>query len=71
MQREFCPLTPAADRLMRMAFERMGLSARSWGRVLKVSRTIADLDGDDNIDVAHVSEAIQYRNLDRRYWHTR
>ena len=71
LQREFCPLTPAADRLMRMAFERMGLSARSWGRVLKVSRTIADLDGDDNIDVAHVSEAIQYRNLDRRYWHTR
>ena len=71
LQQEFCQLTPAADRLMRMAFERMSLSARAWGRVLKVSRTIADLDGDDMIDVSHVSEAIQYRNLDRRYWHSR
>ena len=71
LQREFCQLTPAADRLLRMAFERMSLSARAWGRVLKVSRTIADLDGDVTIDVPHVSEAIQYRNLDRQYWHSR
>ena len=71
LQREFCQLTPSADRLLRMAFERMSLSARAWGRVLKVSRTIADLDGDVTIDVPHVSEAIQYRNLDRQYWHSR
>ena len=61
----------AADRLLARAFQQMGLSARAYGRVLKVSRTIADLEGAQTIDAPHVSEAIQYRNLDRKYWHNR
>ena len=65
-QREFCALSPSADRLMRAAFDRMGLSARAWGRVLRVSRTIADLAGSDRIEPEHLSEAIQYRSLDRK-----
>ncbi len=71
LQRLHCPLTPAADRLLARAFQQMGLSARAYGRVLKVSRTIADLEGAQTIDAPHVSEAIQYRNLDRKYWHNR
>ncbi|MGI6264810.1 MAG: YifB family Mg chelatase-like AAA ATPase [Acutalibacteraceae bacterium] len=66
--KELCPLTPAAGRLMEQAFARMGLSARAWDRLMKVSRTIADLDGAAVIDAPHVAEAVQYRGLDRKYW---
>lgn len=65
--RRFCQLTPAADRLMENAFARLGLSARAYDRILKVSRTIADLAGAQTIDAVHLSEAIQYRTLDRKY----
>ncbi len=70
MLRRVCRLTKGADKLLKLAFERMGLSARAYDRVLKVSRTIADLDGSESIDTQHVSEAVQYRNMDRKYWYT-
>ncbi len=63
--KSLCPLPAEAERLMEMAVTRLGFSARAYHRVLKVARTIADLEGDDDIGVAHVSEGIQYRMLDR------
>lgn len=60
-----CALDDESQRLVEMAVERLGLSARAFTRILKVARTVADLDGDRQIRAAHVAEAIQYRNLDR------
>lgn len=61
----FCRINEESHLLMEMAIEKLGLSARAMNRILKVSRTIADLEGKENIEPAHVAEAIQYRNLDR------
>ena len=66
--REFCQLDDAGDKLLSYAMDKMGLSARAYDRILKVSRTIADLDGSDAIQVAHISEAISYRSLDKEDW---
>lgn len=63
-----CAVDEASDALLRAAIERFGLSARAYSRVLKVARTIADLEGSDEIKAHHISEAIQYRVLDRATW---
>lgn len=60
----FCALDAAGEKMMKNAFERMGLTARSHDRILRVARTIADLDGAENIEAMHLAEAIQYRNTD-------
>jgi magnesium chelatase family protein len=66
--RKFCPLDEECQGLLKTAMEDLGLSARAHDRILRMSRTIADLDGSASIGVGHLSEAIQYRSLDRRLW---
>ncbi len=66
--REFCKLDEPSKELLKMAMTKLGLSARAYDRILKVARTIADLADADNIKSEHISEAIQYRSLDREYW---
>lgn len=66
--REFCTVTPKAEELLKRAFENLGLSARAYDRIIRVARTVADLDSSDDIDVRHISRAIQFRSLDRKFW---
>ncbi|WP_291965826.1 YifB family Mg chelatase-like AAA ATPase [Maribacter sp.] len=66
--REYCKLDDNSKALLKNAMERLNLSARAYDRILKVARTIADLGGADNLDGNHISEAIQYRSLDREGW---
>jgi len=63
--KKFCQVDEASQRLLELAIDKFGLSARAYTRILKVARTIADLEGLENIQPAHLSEAIQYRTLDR------
>lgn len=64
--RQFCALDEAGQKLMEMVTDRLGFSARTYTRILKVSRTIADLSGCEQIRQEHLAEAIQYRSLDRK-----
>ncbi len=64
--RRFCPVDEQGQKLLEMVTDRLGLSARTYSRILKVARTIADLAGEEHIRQPHLAEAIQYRGLDRK-----
>jgi magnesium chelatase family protein len=66
--RKFCVLKPDSSRILKTAMEELGLSARAHDKVLRVARTMADLDGSDHIEPHHIAEAVGYRSLDRGMW---
>src|SRR5206468_5965909 len=66
--RALCALDESGERTLEMAVRRMGLSARAHDRILKVARTVADLDHSPTVSAKHLAEAVQYRSLDRNYW---
>ena len=68
MVRQYCPIEPDGEKLLELAITRNGLSARAYDRILKVARTIADLDGSEHIKLPHISEAVNYRVLDKNTW---
>ncbi|MBR6107927.1 MAG: YifB family Mg chelatase-like AAA ATPase [Oscillospiraceae bacterium] len=67
---KFCPMTDRAKAMLKAVFEKLGLSARAYDRLLKVARTAADMQGAEVIDAPHIAEAVQYRTLDRKYWNS-
>jgi len=66
--RQYCKLDEASRQLIKVAMERLGLSARAYDRILRVARTIADMDGATDIQTQHIAEAIHFRSLDRENW---
>lgn len=66
--REFCPMQPQAAEFLKRSFEKMGMSARAYDRVVKVARTVADLENSDLILKSHIAQALAYRSLDQKYW---
>ncbi len=66
--KKYCKLEKAEKKILEEAFQKFGFSARAYSRILKVARTIADLDEKEKIELKHITEAIKYRDLDRKYW---
>jgi magnesium chelatase family protein len=66
--REICQIDPAGTALLKTAMKKLQLSARAYDRILKVSRTVADLAGSKDIEIVHLAEAIHFRSLDREEW---
>lgn len=65
---KYCKIDDKSKELLEKAFKNLGLSARGYNKILKIARTIADLEEREKIEISHIAEAIQYRNLDRKYW---
>ena len=70
MTKEFCNPTPAAMVMLEQVFEKLDFSARAYDKVLRVARTIADLEGSETIEAPHIAQAVQFRSLDRKLWHS-
>ena len=68
LMKKYCVMTDKAETTLKNAFNSMGLSGRAYDRLLKVARTLADIDGEEKIDFKHIAQAIQFRSLDRKYW---
>ena len=66
--RKYCKLNDELNSIIQLAFDKYKFSARSFDKILKISRTIADLDGKENIEAKHLMEAIRYRTVDQKYW---
>ena len=66
--REVCPMTDKAEQVLKGVFDRLGLSARAYDRIMKVARTCADMEGSEVLTEKHIAQAVQFRSLDRKYW---